>query len=26
VTVTYVRGSGSSQLQLTLRGEHPACP
>jgi putative serine protease PepD len=26
VTVTYVRGGGSSQLQLTLRGEHPACP
>jgi putative serine protease PepD len=26
ITVTYVRGGSTSQLQLTLRGEHPACP
>lgn len=26
VTVTYSRGGSSSQVQLTLRGEHPACP
>jgi putative serine protease PepD len=26
VTVTYVRGGSTSQLQMTLRGEHPPCP
>jgi putative serine protease PepD len=26
VTVTYVRGGSTSQLQTTLRGEHPPCP
>jgi S1-C subfamily serine protease len=26
VTVTYVRGGSTSQVQLTLRGEHPPCP
>jgi putative serine protease PepD len=26
VTVTYVRNGSTSQLQMTLRGEHPPCP
>ena len=26
VTVTYARGGSTSQVQLTLRGEHPSCP
>jgi putative serine protease PepD len=26
VTVTYVRAGSTSQLQMTLRGEHPPCP
>jgi S1-C subfamily serine protease len=26
VTVTYVRGGSTSQVQMTLRGEHPPCP
>jgi S1-C subfamily serine protease len=26
VTVTYARGGSTSQLQMTLRGEHPPCP
>jgi S1-C subfamily serine protease len=26
VTVTYARGGSTSQLQLSLRGEHPPCP
>lgn len=26
VTVTYARGGSTNQLQLTLRGERPACP
>jgi putative serine protease PepD len=26
VTVTYVRSGSTSQLQMTLRGEHPPCP